>query len=114
MSNLSRFGRIASECTQDLVWWTRRATRRGTNRNTPTQVVGKEKAFVEGETAKAEKEAALVAVIQKDVGEKQRCVFPRFDVVPSHQWVVSCSSLSLWKASGPSRRVRETAFMKMA
>ena len=37
------------------------------------QVVGKEKAFVEGETAKAEKEAALVAVIQKDVGEKQRC-----------------------------------------
>ena len=34
--------------------------------------VGKEKAFVEGETAKAEKEAALVAVIQKDVGEKQR------------------------------------------
>ena len=28
--------------------------------------------FVEGETAKAEKEAALVAVIQKDVGEKQR------------------------------------------
>mmetsp|Transcript_14602 Transcript_14602/g.45793 ORF Transcript_14602/g.45793 Transcript_14602/m.45793 type:complete len:4603 (+) Transcript_14602:85-13893(+) len=36
------------------------------------EVVGKEKAFVEGETAKAEKEAALVAVIQKDVGEKQR------------------------------------------
>ena len=37
-----------------------------------TRLTGKEKAFVEGETAKAEKEAALVAVIQKDVGEKQR------------------------------------------
>mmetsp|Transcript_7029 Transcript_7029/g.18100 ORF Transcript_7029/g.18100 Transcript_7029/m.18100 type:complete len:3653 (+) Transcript_7029:117-11075(+) len=36
------------------------------------EVVGKEKAYVEGETAKAEKEAALVAVIQKEVGEKQR------------------------------------------
>ena len=29
-------------------------------------------------------------------------------------WVVSLSSLSLWKTSGPSRRVRESAFMKMA
>merc|ERR1712072_512307 len=36
------------------------------------EVVGKEKAYVEGETAKAEKEAQIVAVIQKDVGEKQR------------------------------------------
>ena len=41
--------------------------------NVRSTQVGKEKAFVEGETAKAEKEAALVAVIQKDVGEKQRC-----------------------------------------
>ena len=41
------------------------------------EVVGKEKAFVEGETAKAEKEAALVAVIQKDVGEKQRSATQR-------------------------------------
>ena len=58
------------------VRWTRRASTaacRDTNRDAPAQVVGKEKAFVEGETAKAEKEAALVAVIQKDVGEKQRC-----------------------------------------
>jgi dynein heavy chain len=36
------------------------------------EVVGKEKTFVEGETASAEKEAALVSVIQRDVGEKQR------------------------------------------
>ena len=36
------------------------------------EVVGKEKAYVEGETAKAEKEAQIVAVIQQEVGEKQR------------------------------------------
>ena len=67
--------KITKETTLMEVRWTRRAstaTRRDTNRDAPAQVVGKEKAFVEGETAKAEKEAALVAVIQKDVGEKQR------------------------------------------
>ena len=30
------------------------------------------------------------------------------------KWVVYLSILSLWKTSGPSRRVRESAFMKMA
>ena len=102
------------------VRWTRRAstaTRRDTNRDAPAQVVGKEKAFVEGETAKAEKEAALVAVIQKDVGEKQRC---DLGVLSRHRRASPPSSdevggflsiLSLWKTS---RRVRESAFMKMA
>ena len=79
--------KITKETTHFIMRWTRRAstvarrrttaTRRGTNRDAPAQVVGKEKAFVEGETAKAEKEAALVAVIQKDVGEKQRSATQR-------------------------------------
>ncbi|KAH8058729.1 hypothetical protein JL722_5961 [Aureococcus anophagefferens] len=37
-----------------------------------SEVVSKEKAIVEVETAGAEQEAAKVAVVQKDVGEKQR------------------------------------------